>query len=111
MSYFVSIWFKLSLGFVAFLFFYGVVGYFLVSKKPAVLVRNGEMVRLAQALPKVILICKIVILLLPLYLFLIPPIYTLDVQASFEIIAGLTVMYASSIVGYLLCKKLLNVLG
>jgi len=111
MNYFASIWFKLSLGIVVFLSIYGVVGYFVISKRRKDLVPIEGRVKLSQTLPKAILLCRIVILLLPFYLFLIPSIYKLDIRLSYELTAGLTVMYASSIVGFLLCKKLLNVLG
>jgi hypothetical protein len=107
MDYFSSIWFKLSLVIVAFLFIYGIVAYFIVSGKRAGLLPVEEKARLTNILPKAVLVCKLVIFLLPLYLIVIPPIYKLDVQVYYQILAGLTVMYAGSILGFLLCRRLL----
>lgn len=110
MDYFSSIWFKISLGVVGFIFIYGVVVYFMVNKKRTESLSIKEKQKLTQALPKVVSICRIVILLLPLYLFLIPPIHEMDKRLSYEIIAGLTIMYVCSLEGFLISKRLLSAL-
>ena len=111
MEYFSSIWFKLSMGIVAFISIYGVVAYFMLNKKQAKSLPVEEKVRLSKILPKAIRVCKIVIFLLPLYMLVVPPIYELDVQVYYQTIAALTITYVGSIGGFLLCKRLLNSLG
>jgi hypothetical protein len=111
MDYFSSIWFRMSLGIVALMAIYGIAAFFMVNKNRTTSISIEEKLKLTQALPKAISICKIVILLLPAYLFLIPPIHALDAQLSYEIIAGLTIMYIGSLEGFLLSKRLLNALG
>ena len=110
MDYFSSIWFKVSFGVVILMFCCGVAGYFMVNKRRTDSLSIEEKQRLTQALPKAISICKIVILSLPLYLFLIPPIHEMDNRLSYEIMAGLTIMYVGSLEGFLLSKRLLNAL-
>lgn len=106
--YFTSIWFKVSSGIVAAIIIYGIAAYFLLNKKLTESLPMREKTRLTQSLPKAIFICKIMIFLLPLYLFVIPPIYALDNQLAYQIMAGLTAVFAGSFIGLLLCTKLLN---
>jgi hypothetical protein len=108
MDYFSSIWFKLSFWAVVFMSICDVVLYFLLHKKQSHSLLAEERIKLSQTLSKAIWICKMVIFLLPLYIFIVPPIRELSVQVYYQIIAGLTVMYAGSIGGFVLFKKFMN---
>jgi hypothetical protein len=110
MDYFNSVWFKASFGITALIMIYGVFAYFMTDKKRTDSLPIEEKMKLTRTLPKATLLCKIGIFMLPIYLFVIPPIYKLESNLAYEIMAGLTVMYAGLLVGFMLFKRLLAAL-
>jgi hypothetical protein len=111
MEYFSTIWFKANLFILPFVILFGIVGYFLISKKRIGSLPDNEKSRMQQSLPKVILLYKLSLIVIPISLFILPPIYKLDNGIAYVIVFGLTLMYAAEFVGFFLIKRLLGNLG
>jgi len=110
MDYFSSIWFKVGLSLFALLIAYGIFAYLMMDK----LIRqtldspHDKRLKLVQGISKTMPIYRICFWILPLYLFLVPSIHSLNIQLSYSLITLLTFMYIALVEGFLVSKKLLK---
>jgi len=72
MEYFSTIWFKASLFAVLFLFVFGMVGYFFLSKERTDSLPEKEKNQMRAVLPKAVLLYKLSLILLPVFVFFAP---------------------------------------
>jgi hypothetical protein len=111
MEYFSTIWFEASLLVVLFLFVLGIVGYFVLSKERMDSLPDKEKSQMRAVLPKAVLLYKLSLILLPVFIFVLPSIYKLDIGLASAIVFGLTLMYTAEFVSFFLIKRILGNLG
>jgi hypothetical protein len=111
-NYFSSSWFMVALFMAAFLFIYGIVFYLMRDRYKQKIhdLAEEEKMKQVQTFSKVISIFKILFWMLPVfYVFIIPPVYSLDPQAFYMCITCITIMYLAALESYLLFKFLLKI--
>jgi hypothetical protein len=107
-NYLASMWFKAALVVLVLSAAYGIILYFMMSKRKLVSMTAEQKIKIAQMLPRVIRVFKIMLWTLPVYVFLLPPIYRLNAQTCYALITGLIMIYAASLSGLLISVRILK---
>ncbi len=97
-NYFSSPWFKIALFMIALLFIYGIVIYLMRdSYKQNIHNLAGEgKIKLIQSFSKALSLFKILFWMLPVfYVFIVPPVYSLDPQLFYMCITVMTFIKCS----------------